>query len=372
MDSDLSTAIQKIEITAVDTFEQMKAYAAEWNQLAAQSPLRLPMLAHAWVAPYLKHRLGTGESWTCLLARENSSLIGVLPIIRSKSKPFRQQCRLRVPYPTDILIATGREKEIISLFMTGLERIFPHRHELSLKRIHHQSPSISILSPEKINQRVVRDFDGYGTYMEITGTYDSFRARLSSGFRRNIQKATRQLMARGNIRLEHHHGKSITDQDLETFIQIEGSGWKGRTGSAIARKSSKSAYYAELIKHLQDLNWLHWYFLLLDDRPIAGLLAIRMENTLVFEKMGYEEAFAAFSPGHVLFEKILESVFKIGEIKEINFLSDDPWISVWHPKKRLYYNLFLYPRRSGPTLVGYLPRRLLVGLRRLGRDDIEK
>ena len=87
----LSTSKNKIEIIAVDTFEQLDKYAADWNELAAKSPLRLPMLAHAWVAPYLKHRLPDHEGWTCLLALEKSSLVGVIPIIHGGASARRKR-----------------------------------------------------------------------------------------------------------------------------------------------------------------------------------------------------------------------------------------------------------------------------------------
>ena len=353
-----------ITLTIVNTFTHLAQYAEDWDGLAAKSPLSLPMLSHAWVAPYLEHRLRPGESWFCLLAHDGSTLVGVLPLIRSRSSSLHKGMCLRIPYPTDLLVEPGREDKIIPLLFKYLDQICPARNLLYLQRIHHLSPSLTVLPKLTGDNRLVVDFDGFGAFITIAGTFEKYRSRLHGNFRRNLQKGARRLREKGKINLSIHTGENISDQDLKEFIRIEGSGWKGRTGNAILLTPPKMAYYSALTRRLRELGWLQWFFLMLNDKPIAGLLAVRVGKTLIFEKMGYDENYAACSPGHLLFDRILEHIFKNGEIEEINCLSYDRWILSWQTDKRPYYNIFLFPRRAEATIFGYLPRRLRVTLRR--------
>jgi hypothetical protein len=91
-------------------------------------------------------------------------------------------------------------------------------------------------------------------------------------------------------------------------------------------------------------------------------LAIRVNRSLVILKICYDEAYSSYSPGTILFGKMLERVFNSGEVDEVNLLTDYAWNQNWQVEKRSYHNLILFPAKPFPLLAGYIPLKMRVGL----------
>jgi hypothetical protein len=365
-----------VRVEAVRSLPALGQYESAWNRLAADAPQRLPMLSGSWIITNLDHTLNPGQDWACLMALEEDELVGVFPVV---SRPYRflgrNRPRLRTPHQGEIMAvdfvsARGREHEVIPRLLQALDQQFPDWLDFELYRIPVSSPTLETLTRRARSHVAVREFLDRGSIIPINGSLEGFQQNLSHNFRRNLVKARNKLARLPNVRTVFLSGKEATEQELDRFIEVEGSGWKGQEGTAIRNKPH---FYRDLAQRLSKLGWLEWHFLFSGDRTLAGHMAIRVNRRLVLLKIGYDEAFSHCAPGNMLLERTLQRAFASGDIDEIDCLTDMAWHDNWAMAKRPYYNLWIYPRRGVPLLKGALPRlvrerlRHLPGLRSLYR-----
>ncbi|MCA1760809.1 MAG: GNAT family N-acetyltransferase, partial [Bacteroidales bacterium] len=127
--------------------------------------------------------------------------------------------------------------------------------------------------------------------------------------------------------------------DLNLFLKIEGSGWKGKAGSAISSKEHNRIFFKHLCEELTARKWMEWYFLKAEDNYIAGYMTIVFGKSCYIFKTGYNEEYHKCSPGSLLTDIMLEEIFAKKEIDEINFYSDYKWLNNWNLTEYTYYNL---------------------------------
>ncbi|MFQ6105368.1 MAG: GNAT family N-acetyltransferase [Candidatus Glassbacteria bacterium] len=354
----------KLHVEVVESLEELERHAEAWNNLALASPQKLPMPSHAWVSSYFEYQIEPGETWLCLFAYENDKLIGVLPVVKTPRSilGLKEPC-LRVPhnedtFGVDVLAKAGREKKLISLFCRILDRIYPSRCVMEFKRLPESSPTLSMEGERMKHTLVLSDLSGFGSYIPVVGSFEDYHARLQARFRRNLRRLGRKFQRLGNTSVSFHTNGLNAHEHLKKFIEIEASGWKGRRGSAIACKPSAVSFFTALTRKLAEIGWLEWHFLHAQGRAIAGQLAIKVNRSLIIFKIGYDETYAQFSPGSILFEKMIERAFETGEIDEINCLSEGAWMRNWAMEKKAYYDIYFFPMRPLPLLFSFMPAKM--------------
>ena len=124
-------------------------------------------------------------------------------------------------------------------------------------------------------------------------------------------------------------------EDLHSFAGIEGSGWKGKEGTAVKDKFWR--FFEELVHNLGNEGWLEWYFLKSENRKIAGYLTIPFGSSSFILKTGYDEEYRSHSPGSLLTEKMIEHIFSTGKYDIINFFTDYEWLLRWNVEQKPYY-----------------------------------
>jgi len=136
--------------------------------------------------------------------------------------------------------------------------------------------------------------------------------------------------------------------------------WKGREGTAIKCSEQMSSFYSTLVNRLYESGWLEWHILRTEGRAIAVNLAIHVQQGILLWKLGYDDAYAKCSPGGMLFQKLLERVFPVSEIAEINLLTDAKWYDNWNMARREYREIrFYHTKRLRSVLLGLIPDQLM-------------
>jgi hypothetical protein len=350
-----------IKIETVNTLEGLESHAEDWNKLAWEASYRLPDQSHAWVASFLEHSLEPGESWFCLFAYNQDKLIGVLPIVVSPRKRIGLSANtFRTPYndqtaSIDILAVPEKEEWVIPLFLSHLNHRPLTSFCLEMRRLPDCSPTLSAIGRGVKGIRSVVAFDGYGSYLKVEGSFEEYCARLGTKYLRNLRRLERKFFSLPGAALSFLTGKDLGDEELVRFMEVEATSWKCAKGSALCQCDALGAFYSALTRRLKELGWLEWHFLQAEGKTVAANLAIRINRSLIILKTCYDESYAPFSPGTVLFGKMFERAFSSGQVDEVNLLTDYSWNQNWQVEKRPYYNLFVFPDRPFPILTGYLP-----------------
>ncbi len=299
-----------------------------------------------------------------MLADKDETLVGILPLIELKSKT-----ELETPFDwhtisVDFLLKPGHEKEVIQTMTGHIEENYPRWSRLALRRIPESSPVMKLIESWPTTSRVLLEHNGRGSYARMRDDFDSFYSGLSRNFRKNLKKATKHIEGLPSARINVIKGRVITDDDIARFLDLEASGWKGETGSAIEKSNRLTSFYNSLCRRLADDDILELHFLQTDTDLLAAQMGFRIGSKLTVNKIAYNESFSQFSPGNYLFLKTVEGAFNSGDITEVDCLTDMSWHRNWQLPQRDYYNIYIFPRKVSSWLLGVIPLKLKFMLRR--------
>ena len=122
-------------------------------------------------------------------------------------------------------------------------------------------------------------------------------AMISRSRWKTYHRYRRRLEDEGKLTFHHHQTMREFVPAFEEFLALEASGWKGRSGTAIAELPDDQAFFAAALPVLAARKAARLYALRLNGKPIAMMLAILNKRELYAWKMAFDEAYAARSPG---------------------------------------------------------------------------
>jgi CelD/BcsL family acetyltransferase involved in cellulose biosynthesis len=84
---------------------------------------------------------------------------------------------------------------------------------------------------------------------------------------------------------------------LETFLQLEASGWKGKRGTALAQDAGDAIFIRRAVPSLAETAQCEIVTLRAGTTPVAAGIVLRHQDRAFFFKLGIDERFAKYSPG---------------------------------------------------------------------------
>ncbi|QIK65257.1 GNAT family N-acetyltransferase [Nocardioides sp. HDW12B] len=341
-----------ITVRVATTRDALDEHAEAWDRLTTASTEKLPMLSHAWVSSFLEHMVPAGTPWWCFFAYDGPELVGVMPLMRAR-KWFLDRLRGtadggHTDFAHPLLDARLAQPALDALVGAAAE--LAPRLRIRWYRVRDGSPVLACLSTLERRMRVLRPISTWGSLVRTTGDWSEFEAGLGRNFARNLRK--------GGNRAEREHAVSFrfvggaeaqSPALLQQFLEVESSGWKGAAGTAIQRSPQLVAFYETLTRRLAHRGWLEWQTLHIDERPVAAHLAVRLGDTVVLPKIGYDEEHARLGPGNLLFRELLVRSFDDPTVNEVNCLSDMPWHRNWGMRSVGYAGVMVGPRGPRAT-----------------------
>lgn len=295
---------------------------AKWDALWQRSDVSMPLARSEFVAQWLKQFRAEGE--LCgLVVQEDDRFVAALPLVGSR----RWSSCGRMPSNTwglcgDLLLDGERERDAaLDLLADGLNDIpWPL---LRLSPIAVDSPRWQAL----IEAAMRRGLEVLTTpsqrigQIHINGCWNDYQASWSGNHRRHIRKAAKRAMLAGNIELEVRTCVSADELPglLRLGCEIEDRSWKGAEGTSILRAPAMFDWYLRQAERMAALGHLQLTFLKHDGRAIAFEYGYRAKSAYFSAKVGYDPAYAAFSPGQLLRAMLLERFFATREVRLVDF-----------------------------------------------------
>lgn len=323
------------------------------------------MLSHAWVDAYSKTLDSGHGELRCALAHEGGRLLGVLPlVVRKRGIGALGTSVASTPYDDhtafgDALLRPGVTFDTLSVLLNAARAELGVRlTEIALRGVANTSATNALAQTAPPGLHRLTTPRGRGSFLPVeTGDWAQHRARLSKNFRQNLRKADNRLREAGLVpSYEWLTGAEADPERLGIFLALESSGWKGRTGSSIAQDSKRLAFYRALVTNMHHRGWLEWHMMHVGEKTIAAHLAVRMHRSIVLLKIAYDEAYARYSPGTLLFEKLAEWAFADADTDELNCLTDMDWHKLWQMQQREYLDHRYYPTTPAGIALGLGPR----------------
>lgn len=171
-------------------------------------------------------------------------------------------------------------------------------------------------------------------WMELPSSLDELLRARSRNLRSQVGRRRRALEREGSVTLRTTMGGPALEPDLESFLAVEASGWKGASGTAITASASTETMYRSFAEVAARLGWLRLYLLELDGEPIAADYGCAFAGCGYLIKTGFREDFGHLAPGLVLRAEVVRASMEEG-LWAYDFLGGpDPYKLRWTDELR--------------------------------------
>ena len=322
----------------------------EWDTLAAESGLDHPFLTHDWVSAWWE-AFGAGRTLQVLVVRDAGRAIAIAPLMRGRTRFCGLPLTSLETVGNDhtprngFLVLPGRGDAWQALWET-LSRRGRGFDLLLLRQLAADSPTLVAM------KRLGRDtgwLEGRWPSLESPmlrpegAAFGDYLNTLSSKYRAYLRNKERRAEKLGETVLETITNEADLDAALADGVRIEGSGWKGKEGTAIASEEATLRFYSLLAKRMARRGWLRMHFLTIAGRRAAFEYTLRFANRDFMLKAGYDTEYAPVSPSTLLVRGVLEQSFG-AKVEEFDFLGGlDGWKTCWTKTSRAHEWLYLLP-----------------------------
>ena len=338
-----------------------------WNLLVHQAGIHHPFLRHEWVRTWWEC-FGRGRQLCVLLVKDGHDPIALAPLMLSEGRI----CGIRVRQLE--LMANVHSSQldfIVSRWPQEAYRaIWAHLAEqgdwdvMQLRDLPEGSATLDHL-PRLAGADgflVGSRPSGESPAVPLVGGWDAYFRGLRPKHRSNLRNRFKRLARIGTV--ERELASPADSSALDDALRIEAEGWKGRAGTAILRRPETEQFYRKLAAEAADRGWLRLHFLRVGERRIAFQYTLEYGDRIYALALGYDPAFAPYSPQNLLCSLVIEDAFS-RHLLSYEFLgAREEWKMEWAPETRRLERLVLIRDSPRGRLLHLLKFRLLPRLRR--------
>jgi GNAT acetyltransferase-like protein len=359
----------------------LESIRREWQQFVDRQGPRVA-LAHApqWYDAYLEASAQPQRVYF-FVARRGSDIVAIFPLER------RTLVVLGVPLaawvlphhdhmPFSDVIAPVEELPFLIPPLLGVLKRHGAWALLVARNVLADSSLATLARDPRFAHHVVRG-KGHCHYLDCDQPYDSLLASFSRKQRANLRRHRANLSSLGVLETVMTSNVGMMERCFSEFLEVEGSGWKGRSGegTAIALHPDLERYYRRLLQTFGARGECELNLLRLDGRCIAAQFCVTVAGVWYLLKIGYDEQYAKYSPGTLLLEDVLIRLCASPNVKFANLASDASWHLNWSPLALGMADYQLAAPGAGGHLAVFLLRtraRLVRELHRVRGDAVAR
>jgi CelD/BcsL family acetyltransferase involved in cellulose biosynthesis len=271
--------------------EALESVRSDWNRLALLGGS--PFLTYEWLSSWWQ-ALGDGELVSVLLRSDDGSL-------RAGAC-----CRLapngELTAPTDP--AYGYEWDVVAADDVARRDVWDTIARLDVRRIR-LTPLLDTGADvaqqlQRGGLRVVRRVAQATPKLALPDTWDELLGSVSKKLRSQWRTSSRALDREGGLVLRTTRSEVELDHDLDVFLKLEASGWKGRAGTALLCDPHGEALFRMFAVGAARAGWLRLSILESSGVPVAAVYGCVFGERAFRLKSAFNEEYADRSPGLVL------------------------------------------------------------------------
>ncbi|MBN1396052.1 MAG: GNAT family N-acetyltransferase [Pirellulales bacterium] len=335
----------------VASIEQLRNSAAAWDDLWWRSDVALPLARAETLAQWVEHFHPETE-FHALVVEEDGRWITALPLVGrrlgwllpSGAQPGNawSPCGEMLRDPT---ADADKAMDALLAAAAGLRW-----HLLLLDHAVPETPRWQALL--RACQRADVPADYHERFrvgrVKIDGDWDLYQKRLPKNHRQAMNRAARRLACEGELDFEMNlpPGPERIKAWLDEAFEVEDLGWKGSNGSSVFRTPGMFRFFVAQAELLARWGQLRTAALRLDGRIAAFVYGFQAKGIYFALKIGYDPRFSAFSPGQLLFHRLLERLHGDGQTGGLDFIGPlTHSLSRWRPAGYGVGRIVIAPRR---------------------------
>jgi CelD/BcsL family acetyltransferase involved in cellulose biosynthesis len=319
--------------------ETLTGVAQEWDELADRasgSPFLRPGWFSAWGAAF-------GAEVSVLAARDGGRLVGALPFVGGRLW-LRSPTNWHTPVFGPLAESASAHEALFGALLARrpplVDMVFADSADPALAAWRGAAAAARWRVVERVRMR--------SPYISLEGgDFESYRASLGRKMRKELGRLARRLGDEGELAYEFWDGRGPggserLDSLLEEGFRVEGSGWKGESGTAIVSHSETHRFYRDVGRWAAGRGSLVLAFLRLDGRPLAFDMCIEEAGASNVLKGGFDPEFRRFGPGTLLTAASIERAFSLGLSSYELLGAEDEYKLAWtsEARERLRFQAF--------------------------------
>lgn len=310
-----ATPADPLMVRIVDPLALSPELAAAWDQLAAEASEPNPF-AERWCLQSALHLLDPERHARLVMVRDGSDgpVIGIMPIAAA---PHYGRLPLRHvtgwAHPNHFLglplVRAGFERLFWSILLSWCDAAPWARTLLHVPRLTEDGP----LHRALVDVARVRGGEAEIVHREERALLASdlspaeyWDTAVRAKKRKEHRRQANRLAEQGAMRFRRWGAGEAIEPWIDSFLDLEARGWKGRAGSALASHGDTEAWFRAIIAGAAEAGRLDMRALDLDERPLAMLINFRAPPGGFSFKTAFDEEYARFSPGVLLQQENLD------------------------------------------------------------------
>jgi CelD/BcsL family acetyltransferase involved in cellulose biosynthesis len=275
--------------------QALAAIVPAWEDLAANA-LEANPFYEPWILLPALQAQGEGEDFRCISIWDEGRLIGLFPFERSRRFKGLPVTTLTSWRHSAYLLCTPlvRADAAAECLRTLVQWAVSEASVLEMLYVPASGPFDDALQTVRTIVRTARF--SRALLVKAANAEAYIEAAMSSQLRRQLRRNERKLRDRGMQTIAIGPGDDI-GREIETFLELEASGWKGREGGALAASEANLRFGRDVLSEAHKRGRLHMVGMDCDGRPIARRCSLLAGEGSYAFKTAYDESYAAHSPG---------------------------------------------------------------------------
>jgi CelD/BcsL family acetyltransferase involved in cellulose biosynthesis len=315
-----------------------QAIAAEWDDLVRRAS------SNVFMNPAALQAAGETDfaDLRLMLAWERGTaprrLVGVWAMRLRKVAPLWPRFLEALPYDYAFLsspvIDPAFADDVMAAFLAAIEQNSSLPNVISMKALDAESPGYQAMS---------KFFAGRGITPLPILEYErpvvtrEFGVKRSGATRKKLRQDWNRLTALGRTDVVNDRTPEAVGPAFETFLALEKASWKGAQGTALLSDPADAAFVRKLLQHLAAKGDASVALLQVNGAAIAAQVLMYCGTTAYTWKTAYDAAYAKFSPGTLLIDRVTDQLLAGPDILAINSCADEAsfMTHLWTGRRRM-------------------------------------
>ncbi len=342
-------------VVLLNSIAELRAAAPAWDDLWRRSDCTSPLARAEMVAQWLEH-FAPQERFRAVIVEDDGQWLAALPLVQGRAGGVLRAGALPCnewPSGATLLWDVRHNADAVGRALTDalarlpwqlflLQAAMPAR--ASWQALHRALILAGVPCDLRTRWQVAR--------LPIEHDWPAALARLSRKHRQRVASAMRKLAVRGEVGFEpyRHLAADQVEPLLQRALAIEDRGWKGAAGTSILRTPGAAEFMRRQARAQAADEQLWLAFLRCGERDVAFCYGLYAKGVLHSFKIGYDAEFAALSPGHLLYNHLLQTLH-----------ADQAVIAVDHSGPLTEYHASWRPGSYTLARLAFAPRGKLLG-----------
>ncbi len=246
-------------------------------------------------------------------------LVGVWALRLRKIAPFWPTVLEALPYNYAFLsspvVDPAHVSAVIPAFFAAIEKSPSLPDVVSLHELDTEDPSYPAMLRELAVRGVTPLMLSASARPFVT---PEFGVKRSGSTRKKLRQDWNRLTALGAVEVVNDRTPAGAAQAFETFLALEKASWKGEGGTALLSDPRDATFVRRLLQNLAARGDASVALLLVNGEAIAAQVLMYCGTTAYTWKTAFSAAYAKYSPGTLLIDKMTEELFAGCGVRAIN------------------------------------------------------